>query len=628
MATSTTASAALNASPSLPASSSPAAPQHRSPVPDTDPRHPQHPHPVPHHRTEMPRAPRPRAAKAAPGPSSSSTGYTPAQISRHIGAYFRATPPGAWDFEAFTAHCRTHAHFAAKKTPAMVNYWLTELKNIVSAEGGGEAGEREKEREKERRERASAAQEEWRARGRKKLPRYTATNSIVVHGDIINSSVANIAGGTEPAPAAPAAESEPEPVPEPVAGPAAEEQAATGPAPAPDTDDDRLPTLPPTDITAPGTFLQRFPTMMHKVSLTAAKVLEDTLHSHLLQTPATPVLLLTHGIIDRNDAATAALFTTAEMKMISELAPPPPAQDAAFEYACDRYMEEGEVRGDIEWYRVVSETPPRPAGVPYDRAANFNATYVNHAVGAVLGNMEHLAEMCSFAPEPNEGWFDANIWAPLIDYCFKDLHGVSLSRCVSVLVLFWLLFSSFPSSCCPLLSLLPLPFDLFCLFSPARSSLFPLLPPLPPSPFSLSSLLSLSSSPSSLPTPLTPPPPPPQQGNHVPRRAALPLRWHPAAAPVRPGRARVRRHRGRPQHAGRKAPHRQAQARARPARHAAPPGQAGGRALGAGEAAGDGGRALCWLLGADSAHELCEQERVSAAHGAGAPRAHSVRGRG
>ncbi|KAH8144523.1 uncharacterized protein LAJ45_11463 [Morchella importuna] len=364
----------------------------------------------------MPRAPRPRAAKAS-GPAS--TGYTPTQISRHISAYFSATPPAAWSLEAFTAHCRTHAHFAAKKTPAMVNYWLTELKNILSAEeseeGEGE-NEGERERDGERRERARAVQEEWKGRGRKKHPRYTATNSIVVHGDIINSSVANIAG-TLPAPAAsPAPPVEPEPVAEPAAEPAAE--------PEPDTDDDRLPTLIPTDITTPGTFLSRFPAMTHKARITAVKTLEDTLHTHLQQAPASSVLL-THGIIDRDDAEAAALFTTAEMRAISALAPRPPEQDAAFEYACARYTGG---RGDAEWYRVVSETPPRPAGVRYERGVNFNATYVNHAVGAILGNMEHLAETCSFAPEPNEGWFDANIWAPLIDYCFKDLHGVSLSR--------------------------------------------------------------------------------------------------------------------------------------------------------------------------------------------------------
>lgn len=116
----------------------------------------------------MPRAPRPLRAAKAPGPAKS-TAYTPAQISRHISAYFSATPPAAWNLETFTAHCRTHAHFAAKKTPAMVNYWLTELKNILSAEGGqdGEgADEGEREREKERRERASAVQGEWRERGR------------------------------------------------------------------------------------------------------------------------------------------------------------------------------------------------------------------------------------------------------------------------------------------------------------------------------------------------------------------------------------------------------------------------------------------------------------------------------
>jgi hypothetical protein len=119
--------------------------------------------------------------------------------------------------------------------------------------------------------------------------------------------------------------------------------------------------------------------MAHKARLTAVKVLEDALHSHLQQTAA-PSVLLTHGIIDRDDAATAALFTTAEMKAISALAPRPPEQDTAFEYACARYTEG---RGDAEWYRVVSETPPRPPGVRYERGVNFNATYVNHAVGAV-----------------------------------------------------------------------------------------------------------------------------------------------------------------------------------------------------------------------------------------------------
>lgn len=200
-----------------------------------------------------------------------------------------------------------------------------------------------------------------------------------MHGDIINSSVANIA--------APPLEPEPEPVAEPAAEPEEDE-------PEPDTDDDRLPvslspslpralltlqTLIPADITTPGTFLQRFPTMTHKARITAIKVLEDTLHTHLQQTPA-PSVLLTHGIIDRDDAETAALFTTVEMKAISALAPHPPEQDAAFEYACARYTEG---RGDEEWYRVVSETPPRPAGVRYQRAVNFNATYVNHAVGAM-----------------------------------------------------------------------------------------------------------------------------------------------------------------------------------------------------------------------------------------------------
>lgn len=101
-----------------------------------------------------------------------------------------------------------------------------------------------------------------------------------------------------------------------------------------------------------------------------------------------------------------------------------------------------------EEYQTILETVPcRLPNVAYDRTKHFDAAWVNFVIQAMyvtsklcfcplllidrrlalFGCYSNLDSCCNF----REGWFDSNIWAPLIDHCLLGLDGVVVQRYVN-----------------------------------------------------------------------------------------------------------------------------------------------------------------------------------------------------
>ncbi|KAI5783935.1 hypothetical protein DFH27DRAFT_615791 [Peziza echinospora] len=95
-----------------------------------------------------------------------------------------------------------------------------------------------------------------------------------------------------------------------------------------------------------------------------------------------------------------------------------PATDKCVEYANNRFTACARGGGGAGAYRELTESSPRPPGVPWSRENN-SATYINQAVGHLLTVMDKLGESnVALTPYLREGFFDSSINPWFIDALF------------------------------------------------------------------------------------------------------------------------------------------------------------------------------------------------------------------
>ncbi|KAI5840869.1 hypothetical protein DFP73DRAFT_177995 [Morchella snyderi] len=138
-------------------------------------------------------------------------------------------------------------------------------------------------------------------------------------------------------------------------------------------------------------------------------------------TKGSPIL---SWIIDLNDPEVTGWFLDEELAQLRDRMKALPSPDEHFAYSVNRFAK----ANTAEEYQTILETVPcRLPNVAYDRTKHFDAAWVNFVIQAMLalfGCYSNLDSCCNF----REGWFDSNIWAPLIDHCLLGLDGVVVQR--------------------------------------------------------------------------------------------------------------------------------------------------------------------------------------------------------
>ncbi|KAL0635500.1 hypothetical protein Q9L58_005548 [Maublancomyces gigas] len=129
-------------------------------------------------------------------------------------------------------------------------------------------------------------------------------------------------------------------------------------------------------------------------------------------------------IIDLQDPVVTTWFLCDELEELRSWTMPLPEPDKFFAHSVNRFFQ---AKTTEDYQNILETVPYRLADEAYDRQKYFDAGWVNFVVQAMLalfGSYGNLLTCATF----REGWFDSNIWSPLIDHCLLGLDGIVVQR--------------------------------------------------------------------------------------------------------------------------------------------------------------------------------------------------------
>ncbi|RUS33381.1 hypothetical protein BC938DRAFT_471959 [Jimgerdemannia flammicorona] len=155
--------------------------------------------------------------------------------------------------------------------------------------------------------------------------------------------------------------------------------------------------------------------------LSSGSYVEDIIFNHgqKLSTES----LMHSWIIDLNDAETTNLFTSAEQGEIRATIRKVPEVSRGYAQSLIRFAQ---ARTADELRHIMETTSFRPEDEAYDREKHFDAEWAENVVRNFLMDVGDPAQRLQKAHL--EGWFDANVWASIIDRAFGNLHDIELVR--------------------------------------------------------------------------------------------------------------------------------------------------------------------------------------------------------
>ncbi|RUS27714.1 hypothetical protein BC938DRAFT_482838 [Jimgerdemannia flammicorona] len=176
-----------------------------------------------------------------------------------------------------------------------------------------------------------------------------------------------------------------------------------------DTDDEKLASLPPPQLKY---FAESHARMSQslKWTLSSGTCVEDVLFRKGNRLPVESPL---HSwIIDLGDWETEKLFTAEDWNEIKGMVCNQPDVD--------------NVRTTADLRKVLETTSYRNEDEPYNRDRHFDAEWAENAMRHFLTEYEDPDE--ALTREHLEGWFDANVWAVIIDRAFRNVSGLEIIR--------------------------------------------------------------------------------------------------------------------------------------------------------------------------------------------------------
>ncbi|RUS27560.1 hypothetical protein BC938DRAFT_483067 [Jimgerdemannia flammicorona] len=130
-----------------------------------------------------------------------------------------------------------------------------------------------------------------------------------------------------------------------------------------------------------------------------------------------PVESMLHSwTIDLGDVETEKLFTTEEWREIKRAVCIQPKVD---EYVVRSLARFRNVRTTVDPRKVLETTSYRNEDEPYNRSRHFDTEWAENVMRHFLTEYEDQEE--ALKKEHLEGWFDANVWAVIIDRAFRNI---------------------------------------------------------------------------------------------------------------------------------------------------------------------------------------------------------------